>query len=451
MPELIIHAIDCKVVSSGTDAGAIQAVVDTVKKVADVGAGSTSFFGPTGAAVGAALQAAKALISVVPGLISAIDIARNDPDQLYLNLSNQERAAKVWPPGKYYNINGGQIVRPNLRVPFSDAVDVNFWEYDTGSGDDFLGRLTVDKSHAGGVRYQIVAMPSEGNVYVVAYSIEGVPIPSPGGSTSGGGWETLGGHLTSGPDVCSWAPGRLDVFVRGGDDALYHRYFENSWSDWESLGGVLTSDPSAVSWGNGRIDVFARGGDNALYHKYFENGWSDWESLGGHLTSGPDVCSWAPGRLDVFVRGEDAALYHKYFENGWSDWESLGGVLTSDPSAVSWGNGRIDVFARGGDNALYHKYFENGWSDWESLGGVLTSSPDASSWAAGRLDIFVRGGDNALYHKYFENGWSDWESLGGILTSDPAAVSWNAGRIDVFARGGDYALYHKWFDGSWKP
>ena len=74
---------------------------------------------------------------------------------------------------------------------------------------------------------------------------------------------------------------------------------------WESLGGYLTSDPSAVSWGNGRIDIFGRGADNALWHKYFENGWSDWESLGGYLTSGPDACSWAPGRLDLFVRGGD--------------------------------------------------------------------------------------------------------------------------------------------------
>ena len=264
-------------------------------------------------------------------------------------------------------------------------------------------------------------------------------------------WESLGGILHSGPDACSWAPGRLDTFVRGADNALWHKYFENGWSDWESLGGYLTSDPSAVSWGNGRIDIFGRGADNALWHKYFENGWSDWESLGGYLTSGPDACSWAPGRLDLFVRGGDNALYHKYFENGWSDWESLGGSLTSDPSAVSWGNGRIDVFARGEDGALIHKYFENGWSDWETLDGSLNSSPDVCSWAPGRLDIFVRGEDNALWHKYFENGWSGWEFIDGILTSDPSAVSWGNGRIDIFMRGANSAMYHKWYEEGWKP
>ncbi len=43
----------------------------------------------------------------------------------------------------------------------------------------------------------------------------------------------------------------------------------STWSDWESLGGILTSDPAAVSWDNNRIDVFARGTDSALHHKWW--------------------------------------------------------------------------------------------------------------------------------------------------------------------------------------
>jgi glycosyltransferase involved in cell wall biosynthesis len=171
-------------------------------------------------------------------------------------------------------------------------------------------------------------------------------------------WEPLGGVLTSGPGACSWSPGRVDVFVRGTDNALWHKWFSGGWSGWESLGGVLTSDPAAVSWGANRIDVFVRGTDNALWHKWFSGGWSGWESLGGVLTSGPGACSWSSGRLDVFVRGTDNALSHKWFSGGWSGWESLGGVLTSDPAAVSWGADRIDVFVRGTDNALWHKWWD---------------------------------------------------------------------------------------------
>jgi hypothetical protein len=75
---------------------------------------------------------------------------------------------------------------------------------------------------------------------------------------------------------------------------------------WHSFGGVLKSGPNAVSWGPGRIDVFVRAGDNALWHlTYGEGSWWDWESLGGELTSDPDVCSMGPNHLDVFVRGTD--------------------------------------------------------------------------------------------------------------------------------------------------
>ena len=56
-----------------------------------------------------------------------------------------------------------------------------------------------------------------------------------------------------------------------------------TWMDWESQGGVLTSGPAASSWAPGRLDVFARGTDSALWHKWYESGWSEWEALGGTL------------------------------------------------------------------------------------------------------------------------------------------------------------------------
>src|SRR5882724_1644885 len=89
-------------------------------------------------------------------------------------------------------------------------------------------------------------------------------------------WEDLGGTLTSGVGVSSWAANRLDVFVRGTDNALWHKWWGgSSWSGWESLGGTLKSAPGAVSWGNNRIDVFGRGTDNALWHKWWDgSSWS---------------------------------------------------------------------------------------------------------------------------------------------------------------------------------
>ena len=261
-------------------------------------------------------------------------------------------------------------------------------------------------------------------------------------------WESVGGTLTSAPAASSWSSGRLDVFVRGTDSAVMHRWYDNGWSDWESLGGVFTSKPAAVSWDDGRIDVFARGTDSALWHRWYDNGWSDWESLGGQLGSGPAVSSWAPGRLDVFMRGTDSALWHKAYDNGWSDWESLGGLLTDSPTAVSWSSGQIDVFGVGADSALQHRWYDNGWSDWQSLGGVLASAPAVASWASGRLDVFFAGTDSALWHRWYDNGWAGWESLGSVLISAPAAVSSGGDRIDVFVTGPDSALWHTWWEVS---
>jgi peptidoglycan hydrolase-like protein with peptidoglycan-binding domain len=84
------------------------------------------------------------------------------------------------------------------------------------------------------------------------------------------GWESLGGGLNSDPAVSSWAANRLDCFVRGMDNAMWHKWWNgSSWSGWESLGGVLTSGPAAVSWGQFRIDCFVRGTDNAMWHKWY--------------------------------------------------------------------------------------------------------------------------------------------------------------------------------------
>jgi hypothetical protein len=108
--------------------------------------------------------------------------------------------------------------------------------------------------------------------------------------------------------VCSWGPSRLDVFARGEDFALWHKYSPDLqnwvWSEWHSLGGTLNSPPAAVSWGEGRIDVFVRGTDRALWHKWFtDGGWSEWESLGGVLNFGPGP--WPPRRFRPGHRQHD--------------------------------------------------------------------------------------------------------------------------------------------------
>ena len=90
------------------------------------------------------------------------------------------------------------------------------------------------------------------------------------------------------------------------------------WSGWESRGGTFTSAPQAVSWGPGRLDLFARGVDSAIWHLAWRTGqgWTDWESRGGTVTSAPQAVSWGPGRLDLFARGVDSAIWHLAWRTG---------------------------------------------------------------------------------------------------------------------------------------
>src|SRR2546428_7309997 len=105
--------------------------------------------------------------------------------------------------------------------------------------------------------------------------------------------ESVGGYAASGPAVTSWGANRLDVFVRGWDNALYHKWWNGSaWSGWESLGGTLASDPAAVSWGPNRLDVFTRGTDHPLAPPSWDGShWSSSESVGRSLSEGPTPSS----------------------------------------------------------------------------------------------------------------------------------------------------------------
>src|ERR1700733_10766125 len=179
--------------------------------------------------------------------------------------------------------------------------------------------------------------------------------------------------------------------------------------EWASLGGGITTNPCVSRNADGRLEVFARGTDNALWHIWQNSaggGWSGWASLGGGITSDPAVGINHDGRLEAFARGTDNALWHIWQNSaggGWSGWASLGGGITGDPAVGINLDGRLEAFARGTDNALWHIWQNSaggGWSGWASLGGGLTGSAAEASNLDGRLEVFVRGTDGALWHRW---------------------------------------------------
>ena len=127
----------------------------------------------------------------------------------------------------------------------------------------------------------------------------------------------------------NWSPAAATMgngahYVVTGTDSAAYQYIPAT--GWQSLGGTSVGTPGAVSWDhNNRLDVFVRGSDNAMYHKWWDGtSWSVWESLGGTLTSGPGCTSWGTGRIDCFVIGQGGSdVYHKFYSSGWSAWENL--------------------------------------------------------------------------------------------------------------------------------
>ena len=265
-------------------------------------------------------------------------------------------------------------------------------------------------------------------------------------------WTSLGGALLGGPDAASWGAGRLDIFVRGQDNAVWHRAWNgSSWGSWESVGGVATSSPGATSPATNRVDVFVRGQDKALWHRYWNGtSWTAWETMGGVLSSGPDATANAQGRMDVFVRGQDNAVWGRFWNGtSWLPWDSLGGSVTSDPGAV-WSGTSLFVFARGVDNATWYRIWNGSvWSAWKSVGGVATSGPDPSSCAAGAVDVFTLGSDSALWRRSWNgSSWGAWTIVGGRWTADPSAVCQSGSTaIDLFERYTDGGLWHLSYTG----
>ena len=339
----------------------------------------------------------------------------------------------------------------------------------TGNGTP-LAHCVIDSSNpsvGSGLRTRgaVILIPQSplqpGVIYAVSLTVNGVPYAwtfnvSTGGAILSGAANAaeLGGISLAEPAASSWGSTRADVFVRGGDNALWQRTWNGStWSSWSSLGGIITAGPGAVASSATQIDVFARGQDNALWHRSW-NGttWSGWASLGGLLSSGPTAASWGSGHLDIFVVGVDSQLWHRSW-NGtiWSAWQPLGGIFTSKVEAVSWAANRIDVVGRGADNALWHIGW-NGtqWSSWQSLGGGFTSGPAISSCASGRLDVYGLGLDHGLWHEGWNGAqWTGWQPMAGYANTDPAAVCPSGTTtVQLFERSTDFSIIHSTAQGT---
>ena len=241
----------------------------------------------------------------------------------------------------------------------------------------------------------------------------------------------------------------------------------SSWSSWADLakpGVGYKGDPTIVSWAPGRLDVFARGGDDKLWQRFSLDGgasWTDWiKPVGdnGTLASPPDASTRGPNTLDIWVQGTDGNIYQLWWDGvTWNGWLGQGKPTTpgvaagSHPTAISRDGTRVDVFVRGGDNKLWQKTWSGfDWSSWVQpvTEGTLNSSPDATSWDTTNLVVFILGTDQHMYALPFgTGGWGSYVRLStssANFTDNPGVTSRGPSRFDAFGRGTDGILYQIW-------
>jgi hypothetical protein len=270
---------------------------------------------------------------------------------------------------------------------------------------------------------------------------------------------------TMGGRVISNADGRLEVFARGGDGAVWHAYQSapnNPFVGWDSLHGTTTSDPVVGRNADGRLEVFAIGTDGALLQRWQTGptSWSDdWMVSGALSLAGtPAVISNADGRLEVFARTNNGVLAHRWQlvpNGGWSQWETVDALtvaVTDGPTLARNADGRIEVFTRGDDGAAWHVWQDspNGaFSGVSSLGGSITGAPRSTRDGQGQLVVFARGVLGPLYWRAQNaSGWSDWsEVAGGAVDAEPEVAVNSDGRVEVFVRRGN-VMMQTW---EWSP
>lgn len=232
--------------------------------------------------------------------------------------------------------------------------------------------------------------------------------------------------------------GRQEVFVVGSDGNVWQIWQtapNNGWSEWGKLGqppaGIRGADRITVgSNADGRQELFVMGGDDALWHiwqKAPNVSWTGWESLGkpkdpdfpepkDRDLSQPAVQENPDGHLEVFAPGNGA------FCNRWqeaptsSKWRHEGWNAKPRPNpevGITWlepvldvKRRRVEVLALGDDGALWHAWqiFQPPfWSHWESLGTPPAKIREGDRLTVGpnqddRLEGFVVGEDGAVWH-----------------------------------------------------
>jgi len=158
--------------------------VKCIKPSSGIDSVAQGVFGVIGGVIGGAGAAASATVSggllvAVTGLAAAtganvgvfvidkLDHFFAGADDLYITVNG----SKVWPSGKYKDINSQQTKEVGHTLPLEGKVKIQLWEYDVVSADDLLGYLELGQDHQTGSFTYLLPNPDEGSIYEINIKI----------------------------------------------------------------------------------------------------------------------------------------------------------------------------------------------------------------------------------------------------------------------------------------
>jgi len=185
----------------------------------------------------------------------------------------------------------------------------------------------------------------------------------------------------------SWGYQSISIVVTGSDCQIWFTQYDGSvWLPWETFGGCALSGPAICSWGWGRLDVYHVGNSDgeAWWRKYdyYKAGpqWNGWAptSPASCLYSGVICTAPGMGKINVFGIGHNYQLWGQnntdlstFYQFG-----NFNGQLSTNPPGAVWILNTIYVFARGNDSNLYYiTSTGNMWSTWNQINLEVYSGP----------------------------------------------------------------------------
>lgn len=148
---------------SGIATGVITAISSSLGAV--VAGSLAALTGPGAIAVGVGGSVVGTLVGKGAGSVLE-QLGQTFPDNLYIEVDGK----KVWPSGKYQNINAGDIITPSIQSEFDHPTKITLKEWDV-FGDDNLGEFVINPAQKGEGFAYLVANPKEGDIYEVVLNI----------------------------------------------------------------------------------------------------------------------------------------------------------------------------------------------------------------------------------------------------------------------------------------